>query len=59
MLAARRIQAYFHHMPPRSEMTESMIERISEQIDRSCRVVAQVPAPGFEDRGGNRIPAVH
>ena len=45
VLAARRIQAYFQRMRPRPEMTETMIERIAEQIDRSCRVVAVVPPP--------------
>ena len=42
VLAARRIQAYFQRMRPRPEMTETLIERIAEQIDRSCRVVALV-----------------
>lgn len=40
VLAARRLQAYFQRMRPRPEMTETLIERIAEQIDRSCRVVA-------------------
>lgn len=43
VLAARRIQAYFQRMRPRAEMTETLVERIAEQIDRSCRVVAVVP----------------
>jgi len=42
VLAARRIQAYFQRMRARPEMTEMMIERIAEQIDRSCRVVAVI-----------------
>jgi hypothetical protein len=58
VLAARRIQAYFQRMRPRPEMTETMIERIAEQIDRSCRVVALVGPPAAEDQGTIPISAV-
>jgi hypothetical protein len=43
VLAARRIHAYFARMQPLNEMTDTMVERISEQLDRHCRVVALVP----------------
>ena len=57
VLAARRIQAYFQRMRARPEMTETMIERIAEQIDRSCRVVAVVtPPPAAQHK---ESPTVH
>ncbi len=43
VLAARRIHAYFARMQPLAEMTDTMVERISEQLDRHCRVVALLP----------------
>jgi hypothetical protein len=44
VLAARRIHTYFGRMRPLPEMTETMIDRIAEQLDSHCRVVAVVPA---------------
>jgi len=58
VLAARRLQAYFQRMRARPEMTETTIERIAEQIDRSCRVVAVIP-PAAEKRGQGQVSAVH
>ena len=60
VLAARRIQAYFQRMRPRPEMTETLIERIAEQIDRSCRVVALVPpAPAAAQQQPEESRTVH
>jgi hypothetical protein len=58
VLAARRIQAYFQRMRPRPEMTETLVERIAEQIDRSCRVVAVVP-PARAPEPEKESSAVH
>jgi hypothetical protein len=44
VLAARRIHAYFARMHPLPAMTDTMVERISEQLDGHCRVVALLPA---------------
>jgi Nuclease-related domain len=43
VLAARRVNAYFSRMRPLPEMTDTMVDRIAEQLDRHCRVVALVP----------------
>jgi hypothetical protein len=56
VLAARRISAYFSRVRPLAEMTDTMIERIAEQLDQRCRVIAVVPpepAPGFVSATGN------
>jgi len=52
VLAARRIHAYFGRMQPLVEMTDTMVERISEQLDRHCRVVAVVPVAAPEGSSG-------
>lgn len=44
VLAAWRIQAYFERMRPRTEMSDTLIERIAGQLEQRCRVVALVPA---------------
>jgi hypothetical protein len=44
VLAARRINAYFGRMRALPEMTDTMIERIADQLDRHCRVIAVVPS---------------
>jgi hypothetical protein len=43
VLAARRVSAYFSRMRPLPEMTDTMVERVSEQLDGLCRIVALVP----------------
>jgi hypothetical protein len=61
VLAARRIHAYFARMHALAEMTDTMIERISEQLDRHCRVVALVPPapppPPAREHGEDAVPA--
>lgn len=62
VLAARRIGAYFARMHALAEMTDTMIERISEQLDSHCRVVALVPpAPPhpLEEHRDDAIPTLH
>jgi hypothetical protein len=46
VLAARRINAYFGRMRALPEMNDTMVERIAEQLDQHCRVIAVVtPEP--------------
>lgn len=62
VLAARRIHAYFARMHALPEMSDSMIERISEQLDSYCRVVALVPPappPPQEHLEEDGIPTLH
>ncbi len=62
VLAARRIHAYFARMHALPEMTDSMVERISEQLDSYCRVGALVPPappPPQEQREEDVIPTLH
>jgi len=59
VLAARRINAYFGRMRALPEMTDTMIERIADQLDRHCRVIAVVaPEPPETSARGdeNRAP---
>jgi len=57
VLAARRIHAYFERMQPLPEMTDTMVERVSEQLDRHCRVVALVPPAPPEEHPRDAVPA--
>jgi hypothetical protein len=64
VLAARRINAYFGRMRALPEMTDTMIERIADQLDRHCRVIAVVaPEPpatsaqGDENRAREALSA--
>jgi hypothetical protein len=61
VLAAWRIHAYFGRMQPLAEMTDTMAERICEQLDRHCRVVAVVPvaAPQQQPRPEAAAATVH
>ena len=61
VLAARRINAYFGRMRALPEMSDTMIERIADQLDRHCRVIAVVPPEpkmGSEDFRPPRAAAV-
>ena len=64
VLAARRINAYFGRMRTLPEMNDTMIERIADQLDRHCRVIAVVaPEPpatsaqGDENRAREALSA--
>ena len=45
VLAARRIGAYFARMHPLPEMTDTLIDRIADQLESRSRVIAVVPPP--------------
>jgi hypothetical protein len=61
VLAARRINAYFGRMRALPEMSDTMVERIADQLDRHCRVIAVVPpeppnASAHDDSASARAP---
>jgi hypothetical protein len=52
VLAARRLGAYFARMRELPEMTDTLVDRIADQLDSRCRVIAVMPPPANSDGQG-------
>ena len=58
VLAAHRIQAYFARMKPLQSSSEDLLERICEQLEERCRVVAVPDEPPPSPTAEGRIPTL-